>query len=196
MKKNLFLVILVVIFLTTGCVDLGSQGSVDNAILAPIAQEDSIAYENYEPVTQPLPVFTEIDPVSDVQPETPTSAPVVEVVVPPVTETPPTVDVQVADSGVETEPEKPLSERTPKERGFVLVCTRDKATGEPLYAEAWMPKSNIKMSPYNKDTCAMVPWAVEEVYFPPTQYHKGHGMISMDTKNEDWIIYVDIEKQD
>ena len=81
-------------------------------------------------------------------------------------------------------------------RGFILVCTLDRATKKSVYAKVGIPQSSEQFTGgvmYNGNGCVEVPHSYKEIYIPASGTQSGHDTVSTDTADKDGVLYVYVD---
>src|SRR3989338_2825578 len=81
-------------------------------------------------------------------------------------------------------------------RGFILVCTLDRATKKSVYAKVGIPQSSEHFTGgvmYNGNGCVEVPHSYKEIYIPSSGTQSGHGTVSTETANKEGVLYLYVD---
>lgn len=81
-------------------------------------------------------------------------------------------------------------------RGFILVCTLDRATKKSIYATVGIPQSSEQFTGgtlYNGNGCVEVPHSYKEIYIPSSGTQSGHSTVTTDNADKDGVLYLYVD---
>ncbi len=81
-------------------------------------------------------------------------------------------------------------------RGFILVCTLDRATKKSIYAKVGIPQSSEQFTGgvmYNGNGCVEVPHSYKEIYIPSSGTQSGHSTVTTDNADKDGVLYLYVD---